>query len=148
MDLSKAGRLQDVARHLEVQHRRIELARGHCETRLRRVRIRQDVVADALGQVAQSQCPDEHAGAWAVWRAAHVSRLASEDQALEAQRQRLVRKLAAHTRRLARSTGRRRAMERLVAVARTAQQRRTDSLQQAELDQRAGLRSTGSDGLK
>lgn len=145
--MSKAGRLQNVARHLEVVHRRIELARGHCEARLRRVRARQDRVADVRGQAGTSQWPHEHAGAWAVWRAAHVARLASEHQALEAQRQRLVRKLAAHTSSLAHSTGRRRAMERLVAVAQAAEQRRTDSLQQAELDQRAGLLSMGRDRL-
>jgi|LSQX01.3.fsa_nt_gb hypothetical protein len=74
------------------------------------------------------------------WRSAHQHRLALHVQRLEAQRHQLNLALSQHSGRLARSTGRRRTLQRLASKAGADEDAKADRLQQLETEQHSGWR--------
>ena len=114
---------------------------------MRRAQACQRRLAAERAAAAKAQPPAGNAGTWLKWRGAYLSRTGNESGQLAASQERLRTRLALQQRRLVKSSGRQRALEKLLAAATSAEQRRAEVMQQAEGDQRAGISRLGRDDL-
>jgi len=130
-----------------MEHKRLELAKRASETVMRRVQARQRRLAADQTTAAQAQPPPKNAVPWLRWRGAYLDRTSNKSKQLAASQEQLRIALALRNRRLVRSSGRQRAIEKLLAAAHSAEQRRAESMQQAEADQRAGISRLGRDDV-
>jgi len=145
--LKEASRLARLARHFAMEHKRLEFAKRASETTMRRVQARQRRLAADQTAAAEAEPPHRNAVAWLRWRGAYLGRTSTESKQLAASQEQLRIALALQKRRLVQSSGRQRAVEKLLAGAHSAEQRRAESVQQAEADQRAGISRLGRDDV-
>ena len=145
--MKEASRLARLARHFAMEHKRLELAKRASETAMRRVQARQRRLAAEQTTAAEAEPPRRNAGAWLRWRGAYLDRTSNESKQLAASQEQLRIALALQNRRLVRSSGRQRGIEKLLAAAHSAEQGRVESMQQAEADQRAGISRLGRDDV-
>ena len=126
--MKEASRLARLARHFAMEQRRLELAQRASETVMRRVHARQRRLAADQTAAAEAQPPRRNAVAWLRWRGVHLGRTSTESKQLAASQEQLRIALALRNRRLVRSSGRQRAIEKLLAAAHSAEQRRAESM--------------------
>jgi hypothetical protein len=137
--LKKSRKLGRIARYYAAQHDRLELAKRQAESEMRRVQGRQQWLW-ALGEEARrAEWPIDGNAAWVKLRGGYIGRTDQEMRALVVIGEQLRVAVARQTRGLRRSSGRQRGIANLLTAAEGAEQRREDSLQQAEADQRAGI---------
>ncbi len=110
---------------------------------MRRLRSRQQRLSALREQACRAGSPPETDAAWVKLRSGYLGRTDEESRTLGVTQEQLRIAIAVRTRRLRRSSGRRRAIQNLLAAAETAEQKREESLHQAEADQRAGVSRRG-----
>ena len=112
---------------------------------MRRVRSRERRLSALREDARRIEAPTENNAAWVKLRGGYLGRADEESRALAVTQEQMRIAVALQTRRLRRSAGRQRAIEDLLAAAESSEQRREDSLYQAEADQRAGISPRGRD---
>ena len=143
--LKKSRRLARIAGYYAAQHKRIELAKRQAEGEMRRLRSRQQRLSALREAACRAGSPAETNAAWVKLRSGYLGRTDEESRSLAVTQEQLRIAVAVQTRHLRRSSGRRRAIQNLLVAAESAEQKREESLRQAEADQRAGVSRLGRD---
>lgn len=135
-------RAQRLLRYFSVGHRRLELGQRTRELRMRCVRAQERELALRL-QAAETRVAETTGAAALQWRGCALDRMRADARMLGEQQRRLRAELLAAAHDLARSEGRLKGAQKLLADAMARRDRRLDRIEQAEIDQRASMPPTG-----
>jgi hypothetical protein len=135
-------RLERVLRYFAMGHRRLESRRRRHELQMLLLRAQEREVAQRLQDLETGAVGQMSAAAWR-WRAHAISRMETTSRRLADQGRQLRAEMSASRRELAGSEARMNGLRRVLAEAVRGDQQRLARTEQAELDQRAAIASSG-----